>query len=97
MDEDQTANVLAAAHRHEDTNTTTVKYFPTPGTVRLVEVSSSAPTTGEILPFQFNADAANGIPFPSIVILVSPHEWAQIQSGTLQLPAGWDLKTARDL
>ncbi len=97
MNEDQTAAMLAAAHRREDPNTSTVRYFPRDGTVRLLEVSSSAPTTGEILPFAFNADIANGVPFPSVVILVSPDEWAQIQSGTLCLPVGWDLTTSRDL
>lgn len=95
MNEDQTADALAAAHRASDPSTSTIMYFPAAGIIRLVEVSASAPTTREILPFAF--DAANGVPFPSVVILVSPAEWAEIQAGTLALPNGWNLATARGL
>ena len=90
---------LAAAHRKADTATTTIKFFPgaTQHEVWLLEVSSTAPTTGEVLPFGFGADAARGVDYPSIVILVSPTEWQDIQNGKLRLPNGWDLNTAEDL
>jgi hypothetical protein len=97
VNEDQTAAALAAAHRAQDAGTSRIMYFPEPGVVRLLEVSTSAPTTGEILPFSFEADRAHNVPFPSIVVLVSPDEWAQIQAGTLTLPAGWDLASIRSL
>jgi hypothetical protein len=93
------ATDLAAAHRKADSATSTIKFFPgaTQNEVRLLEVSSTAPTTGEVLPFGFGADAAKGIDYPSIVILVSPSEWQDIQNGKLRLPSGWDLDTAEDL
>jgi hypothetical protein len=93
------ARDLAAAHRREDSKTSTIKFFPgaKKDEVCLLEVSATAPTTGEIMPFRFGADAANGVEYPSIVILVSPHEWQDVQTGKLALPAGWDLATAEDL
>ncbi|WP_159397892.1 hypothetical protein [Sorangium cellulosum] len=97
MPERDVARQLAAAHRHADPATTTVKYFPSHAEVRLLEVSAAAPTTGEILPFQFEPDRANGVDYPSIVILLSPAEWARVENGSLPLPAGWDLDQAEDL
>ncbi len=94
---DDVATELARAHRQADPATIIVKYFPDVSEIRLVEVSTEAPTTGEILPFAFGAEPANGIDFPSIVILLSPEEWREVQAGLLRLPDGWDLNTARDL
>ncbi len=93
------ASDLAAAHRKADSATSTIKFFPeaSQAQVRLLEVSSAAPTTGEVLPFGFGADAANGVEYPSVVILVSPSEWTDIQNGRLPLPSGWDLGVAEDL
>jgi hypothetical protein len=93
------ANELAIAHRKADPETTIIKFFPTtsPSEVRLLEVSSAAPTTGEILPFRFAADIKNRVEFPSIVILVSPSEWQDIQTHRLGLPEGWDLQNAEDI
>lgn len=93
------ARDLAAAHRKEDSATSTIKFFPgaRQDEVCLLEISSTAPTTGEIMPFRFGADVANGVEYPSIVILVSPDEWQDVQAGKLRLPQGWDLSTAQDL
>ena len=90
---------LAAAHRKADSATTTIKFFPgaKQGEVCILEVSSTAPTTGEIMPFRFGPDPANGVDYPSVVILVSPSEWQDIQKSKLPLPNGWDLATAEDL
>ncbi|MEP7120080.1 MAG: hypothetical protein ABJE95_04180 [Byssovorax sp.] len=93
------ATDLAAAHRKADTATSTIKFFPgaKPDEVCLLEVSSTAPTTGEVMPFRFGAAVANGVDYPSVVILVSPSEWQDIQKGQLPLPGGWDLAAAEDL
>lgn len=90
---------LAAAHRKVDSATSTIKFFPMTGAdeVCLLEVSAAAPTTGEVLPFRFGADATHGVEYPSVVILVSPNEWQDIQSKKLPLPVGWDLDKAEDL
>ena len=93
------AKDLATAHRRADSATNEVKFFPdaSKDEVCLLEVSAAAPTTGEIMPFRFRADMASGVSYPSVVILVSPREWQDIQAGKLALPGGWDLTAAEDL
>ena len=93
------AKTLAKAHRDRDASTSTIKFFPDPDGdhVRLLEVSDTAPTTGEVLPFRFTSSPDHGIDFESVIILLSPAEWGQVQAGDLALPSGWDLKQAVDL
>lgn len=89
----------ADAHRQADPRTRLIKFFPhaSKKEVRLLEVSSAAPTTGEILPFRFGANDAVGVEYPSVVILVSPAEWEAICKGDLQLPDDWDLGSTEEL
>ena len=96
---DQVANDLARAHREADTNTTLIKLFGSdpPDEIHLLEVSSSAPTSGEVLPFKFAPVPENGVDYPSVIILLSPAEWQQVEDGVLQLPNGWNLAKAVDL
>lgn len=95
----QTARRLAAAHRLADTTTNVVKFFPRASAdhVCLLEVSESAPATGEVLPFEFPSAPSEGIQYPSVVILLNPVEWASVMGGSLALPANWDLQTAQDV
>jgi hypothetical protein len=95
----QVALELADAHRRSDSSTTVIKWFPNAqqDQIRLLEVSSEAPTTGEVLSFAFASDPASGVDYPSIVILLSPEEWQQVQRGKLSLPPGWDLSQASDI
>jgi hypothetical protein len=88
-----TAKKLAAAHKQEDPQTAEVYLFPDAqlADVRLLEVSGSAPRSGEVLPFHFQARPDLGIDFSSTVILLSPDEWNEVMAGRLSLPAGWDL------
>ena len=65
--------------------------------MRLLEVSGITPTTGEVLPFRFAPDQANRIDYPSVVILLSPAEWQEVQAGRLALPDGWNLHSAQAL
>ena len=93
------ARELAAAHRAADPATTEIKLFLSPqgDEIRLLEISSSAPTSGEVRPFRFGPDHAQQIDYPSVVILLSPPEWHDVQSGRLALPSGWSTASARDL
>jgi hypothetical protein len=93
------AKELAQSHRESDPATTVIKFFPSGqnGSIRLVEVSASAPTTDEVLPFGFASDPDNGVDYPSVVILLSPEEWQHVQEGSLPLPTGWNLAEAEDL
>lgn len=95
---EDTAALLAHAHRDADSSTKLVKHFPGAfGVVRLLEVSSRSPTIGEVRPFRFTADPEGGVPYPSELILVSEEEWKKIETGELQLPPDWDLDSAQDL
>lgn len=95
----EVARDLANAHREADPATTTIKFFPSArqNEVCLVEVSSDAPTTEEVMPFRFAASNGNGVEYPSVVILLSPVEWEKVKVGDLSLPEGWDLSRAEDI
>lgn len=88
----EVAQQLAAAHKHEDPSTTEVFLSEASGEVRLVEVSGSlgAGQPAEVLPFRFAARPEQGVDFPSVIVLLSPEEWAAVQRGELRLPEGWD-------
>jgi hypothetical protein len=94
-----TAHELAAAHRLADPQTVVVMLDPDPAEqeIRLVEVSTTAPTTRELYPFAFDARRDQGINFPSVVLLLSPIEWKEVNAGQLPLPAGWDRTRLRAL
>lgn len=94
-----TAADLAAAHRKEDPKTSEILLFPDPqlANVRLLEVSGSAPRSGDVLPFSFDARPDLGVRFASTVILLSPGEMKDVLAGTLPLPAGWDLTKSEKL
>jgi hypothetical protein len=86
-----TARRLAEAHHHADSDTRLIflNHDPAEREIRLLEVSGSAPTTRELYPFAFTERRDLGINFPSIVLLLSPTEWDEVQSGHLTLPIGW--------
>lgn len=95
----ETAKELAKAHKEEDPETIAIYLAEAENEVRLVEVThsveSSAPA--EVLPFRFAAQPEEGFDYPSVIVLLSPSEWAKVEKGELQLPAGWDLKQLRRL
>ena len=57
--------------------------------MRLVEVVEGSPSANEVLPFRFAADADQGVPYPVVIVELSPDEFDQVENGTLSLPAGW--------
>ena len=87
---------LAKAHRKADKKTMAVFVSDDDREVRLVEVSGSVASHGEVLPFRFAPRPKDGIPFPSVLIVLSPAEWEMVQSGQLNLPEGWALPTRID-
>ena len=96
------ARRLAKAHRETDPTTTQVYLAPDPQyqEIRLVEVSTSTMDIGEVLPYGFSKREDLGIPYPSVVVLLSPREWEDVKDRKLNLPAGWgdvrDLKPLED-
>jgi hypothetical protein len=96
---EEVAKVLAEGHRKADADTKDIYFFDDPSTdeIRLLEVSATVPATGEVLPFKFKADPADGITYPSSVILVNLEEWEAIKKGAVVLPDGWVLDQAEAL
>lgn len=56
--------------------------------IKLLEVNENTFSAG-VHPLQFGP--ANGIPFPSVIVEVTPDEFAKIQSDQLKLPKGWTI------
>ncbi len=88
-DIDEVAKELAEAHRKEDPETREVFLAPHPAEVRLVEVSGSLAPSGEVLPFRFAPSPEHGVPYASVVVLLSVDDWARLKKGDLKLPPDW--------
>jgi len=86
---DEVAKDLAEAHRKEDPETREVFLAPHAAEVRLVEVSGSLAPSGEVLPFRFAPSPEHGVPYASVVVLLSVDDWARLQKGDLKLPPDW--------
>ena len=56
--------------------------------IKLLEVNVNTIPSG-ILPLRFGPMPASGIPFPSIIVEVTPEEFERIQANDLKLPNGW--------
>jgi hypothetical protein len=56
--------------------------------IKLLEVNANTPETG-IMPLYFGPGPASGIPYPLVIIEVSPNEFEKIKSNELKLPEGW--------
>jgi hypothetical protein len=56
--------------------------------IRLLEVNANTPPSG-ILPIQFDPVPASGIPYPSVIVEVTPGEFEKIRRQELPLPHGW--------
>lgn len=89
-----TATRLAQRHRENDPQTMKVLLDPDPeeNEIRLIEITRSAPTTGQPFAVGFMARPDLGVPFPSSVLLLSPDEWEDVRSGRLPLEPGWSLE-----
>jgi hypothetical protein len=83
------AKELAEAHRKEDPETKAVFLAENLAEVRLVEVSGSVSTSGEVLPFRFAPRPDLGVPYASVVLLLSEDDWERIERGELALPPDW--------
>jgi hypothetical protein len=60
--------------------------------IKLLEVNQNTVESG-VLPLHFGPAPASGIPYPSIIIEVTPGELEKIRSHELRLPAGWEVWT----
>jgi len=58
--------------------------------IKLLEVNTNTVASG-VLPVQFGPAPASGIPYPSIIVEVSPEEFEKIKTQELKLPKGWQV------
>jgi hypothetical protein len=58
--------------------------------IKLLEVNTNTVASG-VLPVQFGPAPASGIPYPSIIVEVSPEEFEKIKTKELKLPKGWQV------
>lgn len=95
---DEVAQRLAARHYSIETGITQIFRVNSPGEIessaaepiKLLEVSTTTPSTG-IMPLGFGPAPTSGIPYPSVIIEVSPDEFDRIKAHDLQLPEGWTI------
>lgn len=80
---DAVAKMLAGEHMQDDASIRQVFLVRNPNEVRLIEVTSSVPANGEVLPFRF-AETPPDVPFKSLVVLIHPEDWNR--RSTLQWP-----------
>jgi len=87
----EVASLLAAAHRQEDPEIQEIFVVEDPSgqEVRLLEVSSGIGTVGAIMPFGFAARPDLGVPYRSVIVLVSPEEKESLDQKELHLPETW--------
>lgn len=88
---DEVAKSLATAHKQADPDIQEIYLIEDPSgkEIRLVEVSTSVGFTGSIMPFRFAARPDLNLPYPSVVILISPEEKDLLDRRELGLPDAW--------
>ena len=94
-DKHEAARQLAQAHYLVEQGLVSIFRLVTPTEtdaepVKLLEVNRDTVPTG-IMPLGFDAAPERGIPYPSVIIEVTPEEYEQIRSGALALPNGWQI------
>ncbi len=59
--------------------------------IKLLEVNQNTVESG-VMPLHFGPAPASGIPYPSIIIEVTPNEFEKIRTHELTLPNGWEIR-----
>lgn len=95
-DKDEEARHLAAAHYTVEPGITLIFRLLASATaerkpyepIKLLEVNEYTIPVG-IMPLGFGPAPAHGIHFPSVIVEVTPEEFAKIEADELSLPEGW--------
>jgi hypothetical protein len=58
--------------------------------IKLLEVNENTVASG-VMPLYFGPAPASGIPYPSVIIEVTPDEFEKIKKQELKLPQGWTI------
>lgn len=80
----EAAQRLAEANASSVNSLMKIYLFPHEQEIRLLEIDSATIESDEVTPFSFSSDNENGIPFPSSIAVILPHEF-----GKLPLPKEW--------
>lgn len=56
--------------------------------IKLLEVNAATVPSG-VMPLHFGPAPASGIPFPSVIVEVTPAEFDKIRTEEIKLPKGW--------
>jgi hypothetical protein len=95
-EKDDAAKRLARMHREVDPGITQILRFKDRREVeslegepiKLLEANANTVPSG-VMPLHFGAAPAIGVPFPTVIVEVTPDEFHEIQSHELKLPTGW--------
>jgi hypothetical protein len=96
LDVDAIARMLAGEHMQDDAGIREVYLAPAANEVRLIEVTTSVPDNGEVLPFAYAPDPPD-VPVRSVVILLGPGDWRRVKAGELSLPETFPLSELRKI
>ncbi len=64
-----------------------IEMLPT-APIKLLEVNTDTPAAG-IMPLHFGGVPGSPIPYPSVIVEITPEEFEQVKARELQLPEGW--------
>ena len=95
---DEVAKKLADAHFDIEPGITRIfklqgqpEFEGLPNTpIKLLEVNDDTPSSG-IMPLHFGPVPGSGIPYPSVIVEVTPAEYEKIRVHELSLPDGWTI------
>jgi hypothetical protein len=97
-DKDEVAKNLA--HKHYDIEPGITRIFKlrdkpeleglSSSPIKLLEINVDTVASG-IMPLYFGPVPASGIPYPSVIVEVTPDEFERIKAQELKLPDGWTL------
>lgn len=87
----EVAKHLAMAHKRADPEIQQIYMIEDSAgaEVRLLEVSGSVGFTGSVMPFRFAPRPDLDVPYPSVMVLLSPEEKELLDRKELELPAAW--------
>ncbi len=57
--------------------------------IRLIEITQEVADDEAVLPVGFGPDEEEGVPYPSVVVLLHPDGFRRIKGRKLNLPAEW--------
>ena len=58
--------------------------------IKLLEINTDTPPSG-IMPLYFGPVPGSDIPYPSVIVEITPDEFDKIQAQELKLPDGWTI------